>query len=88
MAFLIVCACIGIAVVFVIVSAQEDLDRQQRIRREIEIRSKNDAARTAYKDSTERMEAGAVRERNRAERLRPKFYMTPDGLKQFGGDDI
>ena len=88
MALLIVCACIGIAVFFAIVSAQEDIDRQRRIRREMEIRRKNDAARTAYKASPEGTEADTVRERNRAERLRPKFCMTPDGLKQFGRDDF
>jgi hypothetical protein len=88
MAFLIVCACIGIVVTFWLMEVQEDLDRQQRIRREIEWRRKNDAARTAYKASPEGIDADTVRERNRAERRRPKFYMTPDGLKQFGGDDI
>src|ERR1700731_341703 len=79
MAFIIVCACIGIAVTFWAVEVQEDLDRQQRIDRDIEIQRNNDAARAAYEASPQGIEAERDRQRNRAERRRSKFYMTPDG---------
>jgi hypothetical protein len=78
--------CFGIVFGCWFVEYEQGRERQQQIQSQERSSRKAAEARARYEATPAGIEAATRRQLNRLERRRPKFYMTPDGLTQFGGD--